>query len=115
MDIDEFLDTYPENIKALSQQLRGFVKTHHPDCEETLHVGWRVIAYTDREKVCAIAPHANWVNLQFHRGAGLADPSGLLEGTGEAMRHVKIRSETELSKELVTLINEAFVDKNGST
>jgi len=115
VDIDEFLDTYPENIKALSKQLRGLVKTHHPASEETLNVGWRVIAYTGREKFCAIAPHANWVNLQFHQGAGLADPSGLLEGTGEAMRHVKIRSEADLSQALVTLINEAFAQGNGLT
>ena len=33
-----------------------------------------------------------WVNLGFYQGVDLADPEGLLEGTGAKMRHVKIRS-----------------------
>ena len=31
------------------------------------------------------------VNVGFFRGAELADPAGLLEGTGRFMRHVKLR------------------------
>jgi hypothetical protein len=31
------------------------------------------------------------VNLGFFHGASLADPAGLLEGTGRFMRHVKLR------------------------
>ena len=37
-------------------------------------------------------PTSKWVNLGFYQGVGLADPEGLLEGTGAKMRHVKIRS-----------------------
>ena len=40
----------------------------------------------------AIAPHANHVNLQFADGVDLADPAGLLEGTGKRVRHVKSRT-----------------------
>ena len=31
------------------------------------------------------------VNVGFFRGAGLADPAGMLEGAGKRMRHVKLR------------------------
>jgi len=31
------------------------------------------------------------VNLMFPRGVDLKDPEGLLEGSGKAMRHVKMR------------------------
>ena len=39
-----------------------------------------------------ILPYKRWVNLGFYQGVDLADPEGLLEGTGAKMRHVKIRS-----------------------
>lgn len=37
-------------------------------------------------------PQRGQVNLRFFRGTSLDDPEGLLEGTGKAMRHVKVRS-----------------------
>ena len=39
-----------------------------------------------------IMPFAAWVNLGFYKGTDLPDPEGLLEGTGNKLRHVKIRS-----------------------
>src|SRR5262245_59892574 len=51
------------------------------------------------------------VNDGFFRGAELADPRGLLEGTGKRMRHVKIRPEVDLdSAALATLIRTAYAD-----
>jgi hypothetical protein len=38
---------------------------------------------------CVIHPSRAWVNLAFSRGTDLADPQGLLEGTGKRIRHVK--------------------------
>jgi len=48
------------------------------------------------------------LSFGFWRGAELADRSGLLEGTGNRMRHVKLRDEDELpARELAVLIKEA--------
>ncbi len=41
---------------------------------------------------CAIVPHKDRVHLAFRGGPGLTAPTGLLEGTGKAMRHVEVRS-----------------------
>jgi hypothetical protein len=51
------------------------------------------------------------VNVGFFRGAEIADPAGLLEGTGKFMRHVKISpgsafDATALSK----LVDAAYAD-----
>jgi len=40
---------------------------------------------------CYVVGHSKHVNLGFCDGAALADPAGLLEGTGKTMRHVKVR------------------------
>lgn len=52
------------------------------------HNGWGM---------AALAPHTGWVSLVLFRGAALDDPDGLLEGTGAAVRHVKLRSVDELA------------------
>ena len=51
------------------------------------------------------------VNVGFFQGAGLADPAGLLQGTGKFMRHVKLRPGTAVdSAALHRLIETAYLD-----
>jgi len=46
----------------------------------------------------ALAPYTKWASLAFLRGAALDDPDGLLEGSGAAVRHVKLRSAAQLAE-----------------
>jgi hypothetical protein len=39
---------------------------------------------------CAVSPQKTRINFYFTQGVHLPDPSGLLEGTGKNMRHIKI-------------------------
>ena len=51
------------------------------------------------------------VNVGFFRGAELADPMGLLEGTGKYMRHVKLLPDGDIdAAALVRLIESAYAD-----
>jgi hypothetical protein len=51
------------------------------------------------------------VNVGFFRGAELADPKGLLEGTGKFMRHVKLRPESAFdAAALSQLVDTAYAD-----
>jgi hypothetical protein len=60
-------------------------------------------------------PHKNWVNLGFYKGADLPDPSGLLEGTGKKLRHVKVRSLEDAEKpEIRRLIEEALAERTSA-
>jgi len=43
-----------------------------------------------------ISFHSAHVNLGFYRGAGLPDPAGLLVGDGKQMRHIKVRSASDV-------------------
>jgi hypothetical protein len=47
------------------------------------------------------------INVGFFRGAEIADPDGLLEGTGKFMRHVKLRPGHELNAAALTNLIEA--------
>jgi hypothetical protein len=51
------------------------------------------------------------VNVGFFRGADLDDPSGLLEGGGKRMRHVKLKPGAHVAPAaLSALIDAAYVD-----
>ncbi len=46
--------------------------------------------------MAALGAHAKWVSLVFMRAVELSDETGILEGTGKSLRHVKIRSLEQL-------------------
>ena len=60
------------------------------------------------EHFCYVSPQKAHVNLGFFYGADLPDPSGLLEGTGKLLRHVKLRSPADVrNPALLTLLRKA--------
>jgi hypothetical protein len=80
------------------------------DVRELLHDGCPVACVSDAPfaYVNAFKAHAN---VGFFHGAMLADPSGLLEGEGKRMRHVKLRPGKALDADaLSALIAAAYRD-----
>jgi hypothetical protein len=80
------------------------------DVRELLHDGHPTACVGDAAfaYVNAFKDH---VNVGFFRGAEIADPKGLLEGTGKLMRHVKLRPEREVDATALTkLIETAYAD-----
>lgn len=55
-----------------------------------------------------IATYAAHVNLGFDRGTELADPQGLLHGTGKLIRHIRLSSPVDVKQPAVIhLIDQA--------
>lgn len=80
------------------------------DVRELLHDGHPTACIGDAAfgYVNAFRTH---VNVGFFRGAEIADPDRLLEGTGKFMRHVKLRPDKDLdSAALTKLIKAAYAD-----
>jgi hypothetical protein len=48
--------------------------------------------------VFTVAPASRHVTLGISHAAGLADPAGLLEGSGRVHRHVKLRRPADLDR-----------------
>jgi hypothetical protein len=66
------------------------------DCHDSeIGYGARQYGY-DGWGMAALTPYTNWISLGFTKGTALADPDGLLEGTGTTMRHMKLRSAEQL-------------------
>lgn len=80
------------------------------DVRELMHDGCPTACVGDAAfgYVNVFRAHAN---VGFFYGAALADPGGLLEGTGKRMRHVKLRPAADLdASALDALIGAAYVD-----
>lgn len=88
-----------EVMRACGDDVRELLHDGHP----TACVGDAAFGYVN-----AFTAH---VNVGFFLGAEIADPDGLLEGTGKFMRHVKLRPEHDINATaLRKLIETAYAD-----
>jgi hypothetical protein len=93
-----------EKLRACGPDVRELLHDGHP----TACAGEAAFAYVD-----AFRAHAA---VGFFFGATLMDPSGLLEGTGKRMRHVKLRwGESVNEAALTKLIEAAYRDMRRRT
>ena len=80
------------------------------DVRELLHDG-HPTACVDEAAFGYVNAFKAHVNVGFFRGAEIADPEGLLEGTGKFMRHVKLKPERDVDPTALTkLIKTAYAD-----
>jgi hypothetical protein len=80
------------------------------DVRELLHDGHPTACVNDAAFAYVNAFKAH-VNVGFFRGAEIADPEGLLEGTGRFMRHVKLKPGSDVdASALKRLIDTAYTD-----
>ena len=92
-----------ETLTRLVALVRAAVPSHD---ELVVHgAPWFCI---DGEPFCYVVGYTKHVNLGFCEGTRLADPDGLLEGTGKSMRHVKLSPSRPIAPEkLARLIHQS--------
>ncbi len=110
---EELLKHDDLKIKEIARGLRKLIFEVYPPVVEVVWEKQGISGYGSgvkkmSEQFCYIALLKNHVNLGFYYGVDLNDPTGLLEGTGKKLRHIKIRSPAELKNpELRHLIQRA--------
>jgi hypothetical protein len=116
-DFEKLLVTNKPEAQALALELRKLIRHLLPKAKEKIYPGWGVADYGFAETgrgFLSIGPQKSYVNLYFMDGSELADPAGLLEGSGKRMRHVKIRKPEDLkNRALHTLVRQAARLKKG--
>lgn len=99
-----FLDKYTPEVAALARELRAALQSRLQGAMELVYDNYNalVIGYGPSEKsteaVFSLAVYPRWVTLFFLQGAGLADPSGLLQGTGTTVRSLILNSAADLDR-----------------
>lgn len=100
----KFLKPYDREVQKLALDLRALVLEEMAPCHENIYDAYSAVAIgygpTDRlsDGIFHIAVYSKGVNLGFNQGATLADPSGILEGQGKQIRHIKIRSKADIAR-----------------
>ena len=104
---------HPHELGRIAQRWFEVLRNCGDDVRELLHDGHPTACVGDAAFAYVNAFTAH-VNVGFFRGAELADPDGLLEGTGKFMRHVKLSPERQVdAAALATLIRSAYDDMKG--
>ena len=99
-DLDALLERHEPDVREVFVALRSLVAELMPDATEQLDLPDGLLAFGFgppggirlRDLAVALIPHSAHVNVQLADGALLDDPSGIVEGTGKRIRHVKCRS-----------------------
>jgi len=108
--IEVWMHEHSGELGAIAQRWFEVMRDCGDDVRELLHDGHPTACVGDAAYAYVNAFKAH-VNVGFFRGAEIADPKGLLEGTGKFMRHVKLGPERKVdAAALMNLIETAYTD-----
>jgi hypothetical protein len=105
-DLATLLEPHTPTIREVFRALRALARDVMTDAQEQVDLPDRVLAFgfgppggvRMRGLAVGLIPHSAHVNVQFADGALLDDPSGIVEGTGKRIRHVKCRSLDDVAR-----------------
>lgn len=102
--IGKFIDKYAPDIARDLRACRACMHALVPRGFELVYDNYNALVFgfsaTERtsDALLSIAGYPNWVTLFFLKGASLADPKGLLEGSGSRVRSIRLASPDDLSR-----------------
>jgi hypothetical protein len=108
------------HVVPVARALREVIFDDFPGAVEVVRLGDGAASYGVGHKKMSeahvyVMPKGEYVNLGFYHGSEVADPEGLLEGTGKKMRHVKITSvEMARSPAIRALIADALAKRRSA-
>jgi hypothetical protein len=108
--VERWMREHADELGVIARRWFEVMRNCGDDVRELLHDGHPTACVGDAAfaYVNAFKAHSN---VGFFQGAALADPKGLLEGSGKIMRHVKLSPEREVDDAaLTTLIQGAYAD-----
>ena len=108
--IDLWFDDGPVALRSIAREWFTQMRQCGGDVRELMHDGCPVACVADAPfgYVNSFKTH---VNVGFFQGAALEDRSGLLEGSGKRMRHVKLIPNRDVDADaLGDLIRAAYSD-----
>lgn len=97
--VEAYVAAMGAELAAAGERLRRLVLSAAPSATESIK--WGQPVYEDAGPFCYFKAAADHITFGFWRGAELDDPDHRLEGEGDRMRHIKIRSSDDLVDDVV--------------
>ena len=117
--LDAFIAKFDPAISKLIRQCRSIMRKRFPAANELVYDNYNffVIGYSTTERpsdcVVSLAANAKGIGLSFYHGATLPDPHGILQGSGNQNRFVRLDGVKTLSRpEVLELLDAAEAQAN---
>lgn len=100
--LETFLVRYLPAVAGLGRAAIGKLRHRLPGCDALVYDNYQALAvgFSPDGKTgsafLSVALYPRWVSLFFLQGAALADPDGLLTGSGSTVRHLRLTRAEDL-------------------
>jgi hypothetical protein len=102
-EIERLVATYPASTQSLIDAARKTLRAAFPNAEESVDVKARLLGYGYgpgyKGTVATLILSKSGVKIGIPYGARLADPAGLLAGSGKVHRHISITDAAQLNSD----------------
>lgn len=98
--VDAYITQLEEWQAEIVSKVRTIILEAAPEADESIK--WAQPVYEVNGPFAYIKAFKNSVNFGFWRGVDIHDPHGLLQGTGEKMRHIRLTSLEDIDGEAFT-------------
>src|SRR5437764_4179018 len=101
-ELDTFIDKYARQVAADARRALSFLEARLPTATRMVYDNYNAVAIGfgpnehSSDAILSIALYPRYVSLFLLNGASLADPMGILEGSGSRVRHVKLQPVSRL-------------------
>jgi hypothetical protein len=92
--VDAYISSLNDKQADIVSSVRQIVREAAPNADEAIK--WAQPVYSSNGPFAYIKAFKNSVNFGFWRGVDLKDPKGLLQGSGDKMRHIKLTSTDDI-------------------
>lgn len=116
--LSSFIDKFTPEVAELARALLAKTKARIPGATIMVYDNYNALAIgfgpTDRagQAVLSLAVMPKWVTLCFVWGVNLPDPHGLLNGSGNQVRHVRLQTPEALDDPRVQDLIQAALDRS---
>jgi hypothetical protein len=101
--VDRHLPDLDQRWRSTAERLIEAILAELPDAQQEQK--WGRLTFTRNGDwhhwICAICPTKNALKLVIHKGAMLADPRGVMGGTGRFTRAIPFREPDEIDPDVV--------------
>jgi len=108
---EEVLQSCPPEVQVLADKARRLLLKLLPKAEETVDPTASVLSYGYgpgyRGMICTLLLSKSGVKIGIVNGATLADPTGLLEGSGKKHKYIQLKTASDLNRSGVKQLIEA--------
>ena len=98
--VQSYIAKFPDWHSDAMNILHELVLKVIPDAKHSIK--WAQPVYEQEGPFVFMKAAKNHVTFGFWRGVELNDPDGLLEGSGEKMRHIKVKSADGINTEQIS-------------